>query len=149
MKAAKQKTNKGERNTWWGLAASMFILGINKQQNLTGILTNLGRQNAFQGNWYSSRSGLQLLLVGVFLLVGLVLFVRLIRYRHAVSKLQWIAIVGVIFLFSFALIRAVSLHAIDAFLYANLAGIQPNWIVELGGIALVAGPAIVTLVKKE
>ena len=149
--ALKQKTNKnkGERNIWWGLAASMLVLGINKQKNLTGILTDLGRQNAFQVGWYSVRSGLQLLLVGVFLLVGLVLLVLLVRYRHAVGKLQWIAIVGVIFLFSFALIRAVSLHTVDAFLYTSIAGLQPNWIVELGGISLVTIPAIVALVKKD
>jgi hypothetical protein len=109
----------------------------------------LGRQNAFLGNWYSSRSGLQLLLVGAFLVTGLVLLVVLIRYRHAISRLQWTAVIGVIFLFSFALIRAVSLHAIDAFLYTNLAGIQPNWLVELGGIALVAVPAVVALMRKE
>lgn len=146
--ALRQKVNKGQRNTWWGLAVSMLLLGINKQQNFTGILTRLGRQSAFQEDWYSGRSGLQMFLVIAFLVVGLVLLVFLIRYRHAISRLQWIAVVGVLFLFSFALIRAVSLHAIDAFLYANIAGIQPNWLVELGGIALVAVPAIVGLVRK-
>ena len=145
--ALKQKTNKAQRNTWWGLAGSMLVLGINKQQNLTGVLTKLGRKNAWQGDWYSSRSGLQLLFVGLFLLVGFVLLVLLIRYRHAVSRLQWIAIAGVIFLFSFALIRAVSLHEIDRFLYANIAGIQPNWLVEWGGIALVAIPTIFALMR--
>jgi hypothetical protein len=109
----------------------------------------MGRQNAFQGNWYVSRSGLQLFLVAALLIVGLVLLVLFIRYRHAINRLQWVAVIGVIFLFSFALIRAVSLHAIDAFLYANIAGIQPNWLIELGGIALVTIPAIVTLVWKE
>lgn len=147
--ALKQKTNKGQRNTWWGLAGSMLLLGINKQQNLTGSLTQFGRQNAFQGNWYSSRSGLQLLLVGAFLVGGLVLFVFLLRYRHAISRLQWTAVFGVIFLLCFALIRAVSLHAIDAFLYATLAGIQPNWLVEWGGIALVAVPAVVALTRNK
>lgn len=143
----KQKTNKGQRNTWWGLAASMLILGINKQQNLTGILTRQVRRNAGLEGWYSSRADLQLLVVGAFLVLGLVLIVGLIRYRHTVSRLQWIAILGVIFLFCFALIRAVSLHAIDIFLYANIAGIQPNWLVEWGGIALVAIPTILTLMR--
>jgi hypothetical protein len=147
--ALQEKTDKGQRNTWWSLAASMFVLGINKWQNLTGILTRLGRINAWQENWYRSRSGIQLVLVAAFLLVGLVLLVFLIRYRHVVTRLQWIAIIGVIYLFSFALIRAVSLHAIDAFLYNSVAGIQPNWLVELGGITLAALPAIVTLIRKK
>jgi hypothetical protein len=147
--ALQQKSNKGQRNTWWGLAGSMVVLGINKQQNLTGILTSLGRQNAFQENWYSSRSGLQLILVAAFWVIGLVLLVLLIRYRHAISRLQGTAVIGVIFLFSFALVRAVSLHAIDVFLYRRITGIQPNWLVELGGIALVAVPAVVALTRKE
>lgn len=145
--ALQQKANKGQRNTWWGLAISMLILGINKQQNLTGILTQLVRKNAWQGGWYNSRSDLQLLVVGAFLLLGFVLLVVLIRFRQSVSQMQWIAIIGVIFLFSFALIRAVSLHTIDAFLYTNIAGIQPNWLVEWGGIALVAIPTMLALRK--
>ena len=56
---------------------------------------------------------------GAFLVGGLVLLLLLLRYRHAVSRLQWTAVFGVIFLLCFALIRAVSLHAIDAFLYAS------------------------------
>lgn len=149
MAALTIKTEKSQRNTWWGLAASMFILGINKQQNLTGVLTGLGRKNAWQEDWYSSRMPLQLLFIGGFLVVGLTLLILLIRYRHAVSYLQWIAIIGVIFLFSFSLIRAVSLHMIDAFLYTKIAGIQPNWLVELGGIALVMGPTISALIHEK
>ena len=143
------KTEKAQKNTWWGLAASMLILGINKQQNLTGVLTSLGRQNARLENWYRSRSVLQLLLVGIFLVVGCMLLILLIRYRHTISHLQWLAVIGIIFLFSFALIRAVSLHTIDAFLYNSIVGIQPNWLVELGGITLVAVPAVVSLVRKQ
>ena len=147
--AHQQNTNKGEQTIWWGLAASMLVLGINKEQNLTELLTTLARQNARQSDWYSSRIGLQQLLIGVFLMGGFGLFLLLIRYRHTVNKLQWLAMSGVIFLLSFTLIRAVSLHEVDAFLYANLAGIQLYGIIELGGVALVMIPALMTLANKE
>lgn len=45
--------------------------------------------------------------------------------------------------------EAVWLHAIDAFLYSSIAGILPNWLLELGGIVLVAVPALGKLMKDE
>lgn len=146
--ARPQKTNKEQRRVWWGLAGGMAVLGLNKWQNLTGILTNWGRQSAWQEGWYQGRAGLQLLVIALFLMVGVVFLVLLIHYRRTIDRRQWLAAAGVIFLFCFALVRAVSLHVIDAFLYTGVAGLQPNWLLELGGIALAAVPATVTLLRQ-
>lgn len=147
--ALKEKRNKGQRRVWWGLAASMAALGLNKQQDFTGLLTAWGRQNAWQANWYQARSLLQVGMVGLFFLMGLLFLLLLFRYRHTLSRLQAVAVLGVLFLFCFALVRAASLHAIDAFLYSSIAGILPNWLLELGGIVLVAVPALGKLMKDE
>jgi hypothetical protein len=56
---------------------------------------------------------------------------------------------GIVFLTGFAFIRAVSLHFIDILLYRRIGGIQMNWVVELGGIALVALPALFQLTYKQ
>lgn len=142
-----QTTTK--RRFWGSLTLSMLLLGLNKQQDLTGILTRLIRETAWQEQWYFSRQPVQLALIaGAAILFG-GLFFWLIRQAKPASRWQSLALLGIVFLTGFALVRAVSLHAIDAFLYQRIAGIQPNWIVELGGIALVALPAIIGLIQPQ
>ena len=48
-----------------------------------------------------------------------------------------VALVGIVFLCCFVAIRASSFHHVDRLLGANLEGLKINWIMELGGIALV------------
>lgn len=137
------------RSFWLGLALGMLLLGINKQQDLTGILTRLVRGTAWQEAWYFSRQPVQLAVMAAAGFIFCLLFLLLIRKLKLASRWQNLALFGLVFLAGFALIRAVSLHAIDAFLYGRIAGIQPNWIVELGGIALVALPAVIGLTQKQ
>ena len=47
-----------------------------------------------------------------------------------------------LFILGFVVIRAASFHHVDAFLAARLGGIKWNWILELGGIAVVAAAAV-------
>ena len=129
-------------NLWWLLAASMAVLGINKQGNLIGRLTTEGRLLAWTGNWYQSRVWLQGALVVLIVLLAAGVLVWLLRRLRPLSAGQMTAVVGVMALLGFALLRAVSLHAIDAFLFRPVLGVYPNWLVELGGIALVAVPAL-------
>ncbi|MCB9421231.1 MAG: hypothetical protein H6667_15625 [Ardenticatenaceae bacterium] len=131
-----------KRGFWGGLALGMLLLGINKQQDLTGILTKLMRGAAWQEQWYFSRQPVQLTLIVIAALLFGGLFFWLARKAKPASRWQSLALLGIVFLAGFALVRAVSLHAVDAFLYRRIGGIQPNWIVELGGITLVALPAI-------
>jgi hypothetical protein len=48
------------------------------------------------------------------------------------------ALGGLVFLMAFILIRAASFHHIDAMLKADLAGVRMNWVLEIGGISMVA-----------
>mgnify|MGYP001256898033 CR=1 FL=1 len=128
---------------WWLLAAAMLLLGVNKQGDLVGRLTGEGRLLAWTGNWYQNRAGLQIALAVIIVAVAGGLLVWLLRRLRPLSKRQLVAVVGVVYLVGFVLVRALSLHAIDAFLYRPVLGVYPNWLLELGGIALVAVPALV------
>jgi len=127
---------------WWLLAASMLLLGINKQANLVGRLTTQGRLLAWAGNWYQARMGVQGVLVGLVSLLTVGLLAVLLWRLRPLTTMQKTAVVGVVYLLGFALLRAVSLHAIDTFLFRPVAGIYPNWVLELGGIALVVVAAL-------
>ena len=120
----------------------MLLLGVNKQGNFVGRLTTEGRLLAWTGDWYQSRIWLQAELAVMILLLAAGFLVWLWRWARPLSFRQKTAVIGVAFLLGFDLLRAVSLHAIDAFLYRPVLGIYPNWLLELGGIALVAIPAL-------
>ena len=133
------------RGIWWALALGMLLLAINKQQDLLGLLTALGRSNAWGGDWYMVRGSIQAeIIAGIVLLLGL-FFASVVWFLRPLPRLMWLALTSFIFLTGFAAIRAVSLHGIDAFLYTAVAGIYLNWVFELGGIGLIASAAIVTL----
>ena len=54
----------------------------------------------------------------------------------------WPMVAGTVFLICFVAIRAASFHHIDRFIGIRLAGMRMNWILELGGIGLVAYGAV-------
>jgi hypothetical protein len=140
---------KPTRRFWSGLALGTLLLGINKQQDLTGILTRLVRGAAWQEQWYFSRQPVQLAIITAAGLIFSFLFFLLVRKIKTESRWQRLALFGLVFLAGFAIVRAVSLHAIDAFLYRRVAGIQPNWFVELGGISLVSLSTIIELIQQK
>jgi hypothetical protein len=145
----KRPLSTSKHRFWFGLALGMLLLGLNKQQDLTGLLTKLARDKAWQEAWYFSRQPVQFALIAAAGLIFGLLFFWLARKTKPASRRQGLALFGLVFLTGFALIRAVSLHAVDAFLYRRVGGLQPNWIVELGGIALIALPAVMELVQQH
>jgi hypothetical protein len=137
------------RNFWFGMSLGMLLLGVNKLQNLTGILTRQLRGQAYQEDWYFARQPVQLAIITAVAFIFVLLFLWLARKIKIRTNWQKTALLGIVFLTGFAFIRAVSLHFIDILLYRRIGGIQINWVVELGGIALVALPALFQLTQKQ
>ena len=74
MRIAQFPSNRKSR-FWFGLALAMLLLGINKQQDLTGILTRQVREAAWQDQWYFARQPVQLAIVAAAgLIFGLFFF---------------------------------------------------------------------------
>lgn len=51
-------------------------------------------------------------------------------------RLVWVALSGIVLLFSFVVIRAASFHHVDQFLGAG--PFKMNWVLELGSIGIIA-----------
>jgi hypothetical protein len=123
---------------WLALAGLMLALGINKQLDLQSLATQIGRDLIQMWGLYSERRELQ---AGFILVVALVCIGALAAFlwaaRHTL-KSRWPAIAGMLFIMGFVVIRAASFHNVDAFLAARLGGVKWNWILELGGITIVA-----------
>jgi hypothetical protein len=127
---------------WLVLAGLMLALGINKQLDLQSLVTQIGRDTVRDLGLYSERRGLQL---GFIFAVSLVCVGALAGFLWAARgklKRRWLALAGMCFIVGFVMIRAASFHHVDIFLGERLGGLRWNWILELGGIAVVATAAI-------
>lgn len=135
---ARIRGDMGARQFWTMLAVLLLALGINKQLDLQTLFTLAGKQVAQTQGWYESRrlvQGIFILLVVAGAAFGLHWSWRKIRHRAAHL---WFPLSGFALLLSFVVIRAASFHHVDQLLRFKMAGLKLNWILELGGIALVA-----------
>ena len=122
---------------WRAISLVFFFLGINKQLDLQSAMTELGRLVAYSGGWYEQRRIVQFyFIIGVAAIAASALVVLLLWSRR--SPIQtWIATVGSSFVLGFVVIRAASFHHFDRFIDSRLLGFRWNWILEMGGIAIV------------
>jgi hypothetical protein len=126
---------------WLVLATLMLALGINKQLDLQSLVTQVGRDVVKSWGLYSERRELQLAFILAVALVCAIALAAFLWASRRSMKLRWPAIVGMLFILGFVVIRAASFHHVDAFLAARLGGARWNWILELGGITIVAAAA--------
>jgi hypothetical protein len=123
---------------WTFLALILLFLGINKQLDLQSAVTEMGRMIAWNEGWYDDRRTVQAWFVAVVTAVGLVMLYGLLRLtRGALSRVR-IAVLGMGCLLCFVVVRAASFHYVDKLLGLRLGGLRINWILEGGGIALIA-----------
>ena len=136
-KAAKVATTSRERRLWRAISILFVALGINKQLDLQTALTELGRVLAYEQGWYGTRQTVQVwFIIGVALACAFVAVSLLIWTRKAPAS-TWLALIGTVVVLAFVLIRAASFHHIDKFIGDRILGLKWNWVLEMGGIALV------------
>jgi hypothetical protein len=121
---------------WLLITGALVLLGINKQLDLQSWFTEVGRDLARGQGWYEGRRSVQALFVAALVFLGLigttVLFVLLRPLIRQVGD----ALFGLGFLVIFVAVRAASFHHVDQLLRSGV--IRLNWVLELGGIALIA-----------
>jgi uncharacterized membrane protein YbhN (UPF0104 family) len=127
----------GEGHTWRAISVMFIGLGINKQLDLQSALTELGRVIAFQQGWYGERQTVQVwFIIGVAVICALIAITFLFFARRAPAP-TWLALIGTTTVLAFVLIRAASFHHIDKFIGDRILGLKWNWVLEMGGIAIV------------
>jgi hypothetical protein len=136
---SKRTRRRGEHVTqfWSRMAVILVFLGVNKQLDLQSAVTVLGRYLVREQGWYDQRRELQVLFIIIVAAVGCAGLAWLAWIIRRASPARLLAMLGLIFVLAFILIRASSFHHIDQFLGFRLAGLKANWILELGGIGCV------------
>jgi hypothetical protein len=132
----------GSRATWLMVSALMTFLCLNKQLDLQSLFTDIGRVVAYQQGWYEDRREFQKWFVmGALGASCLTALVTIIVF-HRFWRNHFLLAFGLAFMITFIGVRAISFHHVDAFLGSRVAGAKMNWVLELGGIALVMIAAI-------
>ncbi|HQU72921.1 MAG: hypothetical protein KDI06_14780 [Calditrichaeota bacterium] len=140
--------HKGEEGTqeaglfWGGLALLLVFLGINKQLDLQTLLTDIGRALALSQGWYEGRRGIQLLFVLGLIFAGFKASKWLKKRFTTIRRENPYALLGLAFLGTFVVIRAVSFHLIDHIIDLAPLGIRLNWVLELTGLFCIDFSAI-------
>lgn len=128
---------KSIKNLWLFLTFFLIVLGINKQLDLQILLTQFGKGIAIEQGWYKNRRVVQ---AGFIILIGLTgittLTFMIKTYRDTNFSVK-IALTGCTILFLFILIRASSFHHMDMFINLKFIGVKMNWLLELGGLAVI------------
>ncbi len=136
----------GRLRLFWLLLALLLLgLAVNKQLDLQSALTALARCLAQAQGWYAERRGVQLRFIALVVAVGLVVTIVAFWLMRRHLGQVWLALVGLAALLTFVAIRAAGFHHIDRLIGHEVMGVRMNWILELGGIVLIALNALALL----
>ncbi len=128
-----------ERAFWWILALALLVLGLNKQLDLQSALTEVGR-DLLRG---LGRPGAKRLVQRSFLAAlalggGLGLIGFGWTFRRSVAR-HGLALAGLALLLAFVTLRAAMFQRLGAPIPRR------SWVLELGGITLIAASAAIRL----
>lgn len=123
---------------WQFLTILFLVLGLNKQLDLQTLFTAILRNAARVEGWYTVRYPFQIAFVATVALSGVSATLYLARRHRDSSRAVKTAIAGCAFTLCYVIIRAASFHHVDRLLGSSVAGWKLNWLLELGGIMLVA-----------
>jgi hypothetical protein len=126
-----------ERWFWGALALMTLALGINKQLDLQSLFTQVLRDEAQRYGWFGERRILQAAFIFAVGLAGAILVGMAWRWLPVLQRNMRIGVTGVIFVYTYVLIRAASFHHVDIFINRSILGVKWNWIIEVGGIAII------------
>lgn len=127
---------------WFCLGLLLLALGINKQLDLQTWFTQTGKQMAQDQGWYQNRRVVQVAFIGMIAVAAVGGFFLIARLLKGAWRRHALALAGTAFLLAFVVVRASSFHHVDQILGWKIGGLKMNWILELGGIGLVALAAI-------
>ena len=129
---------RGQFRFWAFCAIALFLFGVNKQLDLHQLITQYGRDWARSQGWYENRREVQALFVKCLAGAAAATLLAMLWALRGMTFRYYIALLGLLFLGFYVLIRAASFNHVDQFLGLGTDGFRLAWLVELGGIAITA-----------
>ena len=119
------------------MTLTLLLLGVNKHFSFHGAVTQAGRQLAREFGAYANHRLWQALFLAAILAVVLALLAALLRLRGHLWSRYRLAVAGMLIVTTLLVVRTVSLHYVDAILYAECFGFPYHAMIELTGLACV------------
>ena len=141
--AARRATGR-QRAFWIGLAVILLALTVNKQLDLQSALTEAGRCISKAQGWYEARRSVQVIFIKAVLVASALAAACLTWAMRRDLGNVWLAVAGFVLLIAFVAVRAVGFHHVDHLIGYELGSVRMNWLLEIGGIAMIAANALAT-----
>jgi len=125
------------RFLWWSLAVFVFFLGINKELDLQTFFTAVGREIAKAGGWYAHARTVQAWFVATLATATLAALAAAGWGLRREWRRRKLAVVGLVVLVGFVLVRAAAFYHVGEALDWELEGPWSQAIPELLGIACI------------
>lgn len=126
-----------ERSTWALFGIAFVALGLNKQLDLQAALTDIGRIVVTRVGLMAHKGTLQVAFITLVVSICCATIFALSRTLRCAHPAARVASLGATLVVAFVAIRAASFHHIDEFIGSTVLMVRWNWILEIGGIALV------------
>lgn len=146
--AAKHDRSSLERGFWAVSGAGLLFLAINKQLDLQSFLTAAGRCAARLQGWYEMRRTVQINFIIVLIAASVIGGVGALWTLRRTIHRTGVALLGLVWITGFVLVRAAGFHHVDQLIGLQVAGMRLNWIFELGGIAVFISGCILAINAK-
>lgn len=140
---------KREQLFWLLTGLLLAALAVNKQLDLQSALTAAGRCIAKAQGWYENRREVQRDLIMMLIIFCIFGFAVMLWWLRGLWRNTGIAALGLAFVASFVLVRAVSFHHFDALLKMHLAGMRMNGLLEWSGPLLIILATLVNSRRKR
>jgi hypothetical protein len=141
--------DRQSRRFWLLAAATLLLLGLNKQLDLQTYLTTWGRDLARQDGWYEQRRLVQLAFLAALAAGAAAIALVGAWALRGAPRSVWAAAAGLGLLAVFVLARAATFHHIDLWVNVELAGLRRGRWLELAGILVVAASTLAFLRRPD
>lgn len=127
---------------FWRLTAVVLVfLGVNELMDFQTLLTQLGRSHAKENGWYGQHRRLQYVFVVACTLAATLAAAAAGWLTRRAPMAVRVALVGLILITLFILLRAASFHHLDELLGKKTLLFEYGFLQEAAGIVIVAGAA--------
>lgn len=140
--ALREREDRARFLFWVITGGTMVLLGINKQLDLQTWFTLTGRKMARSEGWYERRRAVQFVFIFLVTLGSFAAFGSMWRMVHGIGEDLWLPLAGIFLVLCFVIVRAASFHHVDELLHTRIGGLKMNWLLELGGIAVIIAGAL-------
>lgn len=142
LAASHAAPQRGRERAFWKITAVLMIfLGINEVFDFQTVLTIAGREWALEQGWYEDRRIYQFEFIMALVVIAIAAGAAMLRLTRRTHRSVRAALLGLVFIGAFVLIRAASFHHVTTLMGAGPDAFTVGSMQEMLGIVIVGAAA--------